>query len=101
MSFLDKIFKKDKRKDGSREREHEMQIGLPTNVVSVLHVSKNQVTGDLEGLPKQWQKMMKTLITEAEQHENPDAGWWHISLSVFSSSLCVSFSLTHSLAFVM
>lgn len=49
-------------------------IGLPTNVVRGIHVSKNSETGDLEGLPKQWQKLLQTMITEHERTENPDAG---------------------------
>lgn len=50
------------------------EIGLPTNVVRGIHVSKNSETGDLEGLPKQWQRLLKNLITEDERSENPDAG---------------------------
>lgn len=50
-----------------------MNIGTPTNVVHGIHVSKNNITGDLEGLPKQWQRVMDTQITQDEQQENPDA----------------------------
>lgn len=50
-----------------------MNIGTPTNVVHGIHVSKNNITGDLEGLPRQWQKVMDTQITFDEQQEHPDA----------------------------
>lgn len=72
-SLKEKIF-------GTREKQKEnhvntiSEIGLPTNVVRGIHVSKNTLTGDLEGLPKAWQKLLKTTITEDEQNENPDAG---------------------------
>jgi hypothetical protein len=62
------------------------EIGLPTNVVRGIHVSKNPLTGDIEGLPKKWQDLLKTQITEAEQNENPDAGWWHKFKILFSLS---------------
>lgn len=62
----------------SRKRDKENQtineIGLPTNVVRGIHVSKNQLTGDLEGLPKAWTRLLKSTITEDEQAENPSAG---------------------------
>lgn len=50
-----------------------MNIGTPTNVVHGIHVSKNNITGDLEGLPKTWQRQMDQLISRQEQNENPDA----------------------------
>lgn len=72
-SLKDKIFsRKEKHKENHVNTISE--IGLPTNVVRGIHVSKNTVTGDLEGLPKAWQKLLKTTITEDEQNENPDAG---------------------------
>lgn len=70
-SLREKIFS---RKDKSRENQTISEIGLPTNVVRGLHVSKNQVTGDLEGLPKAWTRLLKSTITEDEQAENPSAG---------------------------
>jgi hypothetical protein len=101
MSFIDKIFGKDRSKKDGNKGEREMVIGTPTNVVRGLHVSKNHLTGDLEGLPKPWQALLQTMITQDEQNENPDAGWWHIFSHTMCVSLAVSFSSTHSLAFVM
>jgi p21-activated kinase 1 len=69
--FSDKIFN---RKDKNKENQIGFEIGLPTNVVRGIHVSKNQLTGDLEGLPKAWQRLLKSTITEDEQNENPSAG---------------------------
>ncbi|KAG5676548.1 hypothetical protein PVAND_006373 [Polypedilum vanderplanki] len=71
MSFFEKFF----RKDESTENELQMEISLPKNVVHTTHVRKNQVTGDLEGLPNSWQRMVKLLITEAEQKKNPNAAY--------------------------
>lgn len=51
------------------------EIGLPTNVVHGIHVSKNDMTGDLEGLPKAWLRIMNSQITQDEQHQNPDAAY--------------------------
>lgn len=61
-------------KDKKSKEEPEFEIGFPTNVVRGIHVSKNLETGNLEGLPKQWQKLLHNLITEDERTENPDAG---------------------------
>lgn len=60
-------------KEKSSKGGNIMSIGTPTNVVHGIHVSKNNITGDLEGLPKTWQRVMDTLITQDEQQENPDA----------------------------
>lgn len=70
-SFREKIFS---RKDKNKENQTINEIGLPTNVVRGIHVSKNQLTGDLEGLPKAWTRLLKSTITEFEQAENPSAG---------------------------
>lgn len=61
----------------SKDKNKENQIsdiGLPTNVVRGIHVSKNPTTGDLDGLPKAWYRLLKSQITEEEQFENPSAG---------------------------
>lgn len=70
-SLKDRIFS---RKDKNKENQIGFEIGLPTNVVRGIHVSKNQLTGDLEGLPKAWTRLLKSTITEDEQNENPSAG---------------------------
>lgn len=59
--------------ESSKEQQPIFDIGMPTNVVRGIHVSKN-AKGDLEGLPKQWQKLLNNLISEHERTENPDAG---------------------------
>lgn len=61
-------------KDKNKENHQISEIGLPTNVKKGLHVSKNQVTGELEGLPKPWYRLLKSQITEEEEFENPSAG---------------------------
>jgi p21-activated kinase 1 len=70
-SLREKIFS---RKDKNKENQTIGEIGLPTNVVRGIHVSKNQITGDLEGLPKAWTRLLKATITDDEQAENPSAG---------------------------
>lgn len=60
-------------KEKSSKGGNIMNIGTPTNVVHGIHVSKNNITGDLEGLPKHWQRVMDQLITHDEQQENPEA----------------------------
>ncbi|XP_026474078.1 serine/threonine-protein kinase PAK 1 [Ctenocephalides felis] len=59
-------------KDDPKDRSA-TEIGLPTNVMHEFHVSKNAVTGKLEGLPTSWIKIMNNQITQAEQNENLDA----------------------------
>lgn len=49
------------------------EIGLPTNVSHKFHVSKNVVTGQLEGLPDRWIQELDKQITKSEQNENPAA----------------------------
>lgn len=68
------IFGKRPQSKDNNER-HISEIGLPTNVQHDIHVSKNDKTGDLEGLPKQWLRCMNALITQDEQHKNPDAAY--------------------------
>ena len=75
--MIKKIFGREK---NNKEPPKVNVIGLPTNVVRGIHVSKNLETGDLEGLPKQWQKLLKNLITEDERTENPDAGLYFFSI---------------------
>lgn len=70
-TLREKIFS---RKEKKGENQTINEIGLPTNVVRGIHVSKNQLTGDLEGLPKAWTRLLKSTITEDEQAENPSAG---------------------------
>ncbi|XP_070501387.1 serine/threonine-protein kinase PAK 2 [Chironomus tepperi] len=82
-SLKEKIFRsKEKHKENHVNTISE--IGLPTNVVRGIHVSKNTVTGDLEGLPKAWQKLLKTTITEDEQNENPDAAYQAVKFYNYS-----------------
>lgn len=49
------------------------EIGLPTNVSHKFHVSKNAETGQLEGLPESWIRLLNTQISKSEQDENPAA----------------------------
>lgn len=66
-------------KDKNKENQTINEISLPTNVVRGIHVSKNQQTGEIEGLPKAWTRLLKSTITEDEQAENPAAGKWSIT----------------------
>lgn len=64
--------KKSHTKDNDRQIS---EIGMPTNVVHDIHVGKNVATGELEGLPKAWLRIMNSQITQDEQHKNPDAAY--------------------------
>jgi p21-activated kinase 1 len=56
-TLFQKIFPKPRQPDGVSE------IGLPTNVHHEFHVSKNEETGQLEGLPLPWLKLLNAQIT--------------------------------------
>jgi hypothetical protein len=58
-SSIKKLFRSSKK----TVSEGPSQIGFPTNVHHEWHVSKNLHTGQLEGLPDQWLKLMDTQIT--------------------------------------
>lgn len=49
------------------------EIGLPTNVHHEFHVRKNEETGQLEGLPLPWLKLLNAQLTQKEQNANPGA----------------------------
>ncbi|KAL0267943.1 UNVERIFIED_CONTAM: hypothetical protein PYX00_010068 [Menopon gallinae] len=45
-------------------------IGLPSNVKRVYHVTRNNETGVLEGLPNEWLKQLNSQISKDEQNAN-------------------------------
>ncbi|XP_034951970.1 serine/threonine-protein kinase PAK 2 [Chelonus insularis] len=49
------------------------EIGPPTNVSHKFHVIKNAETGQLEGLPDPWIRLLNTQISKSEQDSHPDA----------------------------
>ncbi|CAD6233152.1 GSCOCG00012251001-RA-CDS [Cotesia congregata] len=49
------------------------EIGLPTNVFHQFHVIKNEETGQLEGLPDPWIRLLNTQISKSEQDSHPAA----------------------------
>lgn len=79
--MIKKIFGREK--SSKEEKSSISVIGNPTNVVRIIHVNKNKETGDLEGLPKQWQKLLNHLISEHELSENPDAGLCFFHIVIF------------------
>lgn len=72
LQGLKGLFGSKKQKESDR---HISEIGMPTNVVHDIHVGKNTTTGELEGLPKAWQRIMNSQITKDEQNQNPDAAY--------------------------
>ncbi|KAH8395534.1 hypothetical protein KR222_000573 [Zaprionus bogoriensis] len=58
-----------------KKKEQISEIGAPTNFQRHFHVSRNQETGDLEGLPTTWVRLMNQQITRDEQDKNPDAAY--------------------------
>lgn len=49
------------------------EIGPPTNVSHQFHVSKNAETGQLEGLPDPWIRLLNAQLSKSEQNEHPAA----------------------------
>uniref|UniRef100_A0A182VRK5 non-specific serine/threonine protein kinase n=1 Tax=Anopheles minimus TaxID=112268 RepID=A0A182VRK5_9DIPT len=80
--MIKNIFGSRRAKDSERNKISE--IGLPTNVVHGMHVSKNQQTGHLEGLPKSWIRIMDALITHDEQSKNPEAAYQAVKFYSYS-----------------
>lgn len=74
-----KFFSKKKHNSSSKVLHHAEpigrvgEIGMPTNVSHEFHVIKNQETGQLEGLPDSWIRLLNTQITKLEQKEHPAA----------------------------
>lgn len=75
LQGLKGLFSSKKDKHAKENERHISEIGMPTNVVHDIHVGKNKATGELEGLPKAWQRIMNSQITQDEQHQNPDAAY--------------------------
>ncbi|XP_063697041.1 serine/threonine-protein kinase PAK 2-like [Culicoides brevitarsis] len=76
MSFLKHLF--------STKESNISEISYPTNVVHGIHVERNKLTGDLEGLPNQWKKILDTQFTQDEQSQNPDAVYQAMKLFQYS-----------------
>lgn len=72
MNSLKEFLGFSKRKENNEESY--LDIGLPTNVVQNVKTIKNPKTGELEGLPDDWYKLLKSQISEQEQSDNPSAG---------------------------
>ena len=56
-----------------REEKARPQISSPINFDHVLHVGFNPETGEFEGLPPEWERLLSNSgITSTERKENPD-----------------------------
>ncbi|XP_075146776.1 p21 (RAC1) activated kinase 3 [Haematobia irritans] len=60
------------------------EIGNPTNFQRHFHVSRNEETGNLEGLPAPWVRLMNSQITIDEQSKNPDAAYQAVKFYNYS-----------------
>lgn len=60
------------------------EIGNPTNFQRHFHVSRNEETGVLEGLPAPWVRLMNAQITRDEQDKNPDAAYQAVKFYNYS-----------------
>lgn len=80
--MMKSLFGRKSAKENDRNKISE--IGLPTNVVHGIHVSKNTLTGDLEGLPKAWIRLMDASITHDEQSKNPEAAYQAVKFYNYS-----------------
>lgn len=60
------------------------EIGFPTDVRQHVHVSKNVETGDLEGLPPAWRRLVDAHLTAADRHDHPDAAYQAVKFYNYS-----------------
>lgn len=60
------------------------EIGMPTNFQRHFHVSRNEETGVLEGLPAPWLRLMNGQISKDEQNKNPDAAYQAVKFYNYS-----------------
>ncbi|XP_055382833.1 serine/threonine-protein kinase PAK 3 [Condylostylus longicornis] len=67
-----------------KKKDQISEIGRPTNFTRNVHVSKNVLTGELEGLPASWVRLMNAQITQDEQNKNPDAAYQAIKYYNYS-----------------
>lgn len=67
-----------------RKKEPISEIGNPTNFQRHFHVSRNEETGVLEGLPAPWMRLMNAQITRDEQDKNPDAAYQAVKFYNYS-----------------
>ena len=57
----------------STTQKNRPQISSPINFDHVLHVGFNPETGEFEGLPPEWERLLSNSgITPMERKENPD-----------------------------
>lgn len=67
-----------------RSPQQATEIGLPTDVRQHVHVSKNHLTGDLEGLPAAWKRLVDAQLTLAEREDHPDAAYQAVKFYNYS-----------------
>ena len=67
-----------------RKKEPISEIGNPTNFQRHYHVSRNEETGVLEGLPAPWLRLMNGQISKDEQNKNPDAAYQAVKFYNYS-----------------
>lgn len=65
-------------------KEQISQIGAPTDFQRHVHVSLNKLTGDLEGLPTPWIRLMNDQITQDEQKKDPEAAYQAVKFYNYS-----------------
>lgn len=65
------------------------QISSPINFDHVLHVGFNPETGEFEGLPPEWERLLSNSgITSTERKENPD--------TIIAVRTCLKFSFENN-----
>ncbi|XP_037815021.1 serine/threonine-protein kinase PAK 2 [Lucilia sericata] len=67
-----------------KKKEPISEIGNPTNFQRHFHVSRNEETGVLEGLPAPWLRLMNYQISKDEQSKNPDAAYHAVKFYNYS-----------------
>ncbi|KFM72158.1 Serine/threonine-protein kinase PAK 1, partial [Stegodyphus mimosarum] len=61
-------------KKSSKKEQTPSEIGIPFSVKHNIHVEFNQDTGEIEGLPEPWLRLLQQAnISKSEQSQNPTA----------------------------
>ncbi|GFW43471.1 hypothetical protein TNCV_4768241 [Trichonephila clavipes] len=75
MSSMSSLFTKLRSsKKSSKKEQAPSEIGIPFSVKHNIHVGFNQDTGEIEGLPEPWLRLLQQAnISKTEQSQNPTA----------------------------
>eukprot|EP01133_Synstelium_polycarpum_P016627 gene16627-19756_t len=70
-SFFNKLFQSSNKKQTKEKKRLSPKVGIPFNVTHEVHVNFNADTG-FEGLPKEWEVLIKSNFQEPEVMQHPE-----------------------------